>query len=201
MRLSKMKKLTFGGLIIASVLISLHAFSGSNPAERTLSNLGLYYPRFFITWGLLASLSVFFNLGYLARKLNVKSKIFNVVRYVGSFAVLITVTINNPNYQWMVITHWASGMTFGALSFFSTLYLFWRKFKTARGLCPYLTLCALAAAFTVITIIFLGLTALAQIVILIVCQLCLFTANFVERKAWLTLGSNSHQIDEPQIPL
>ena len=178
----KNKKFYIAVITLVSVFLSLYAFVDTSPAQRTLSNIGLYYPRFFITWGLFAGISVFLNLHLLAEKLKFKSKIFNIMT-CGSFAVFLTVFINGPA-QWQVIIHWSSGMTFGILSFLCTMALFWIKFCKCRSYFPYMTLCLLAAVFTVATIYFLGLTALCQIVILIVCQLCLLTANVIERKSY-----------------
>ena len=180
MRVLKDKKLYYCIILFTSVWLSLVSFLDTSPAERTLSSIGGENALWFIFWGIFACLSVYTQLNMLSRKLKYEKKWFRWMIIIGSCAVVVTSIINGPE-TWQSLIHWTTGIVFGVLSVLGCLILFSEKKRVSNGSFPYITLVVLSCVFTISSIMVWGLTALCQIVILIICQLLLFRANYFDK--------------------
>ena len=180
-------------LLLASMFLSLVSFVSTNPAERTLSNIGGEDPLWFAAWGIVTALAVFFNVKLLANKLNFKNKVFDIITAVGSFEIVVTVIIWGEAW-WQVAIHWTTGITFGILSFLCVFVLLCVRSRARGRVSWWIPIVAVAAAADVFTIIALGLTALCEIVILVVVEVALFSINFVQNEN-LVLQDDESVID------
>ena len=173
------REFTCAALMIASIFLSLVSFVNVNPAERTLSNIGAEDPMWFFAWGIVSAIAVYFNVKLLGDKLGLKNKWFDLMAKIGSFAVVVTVCIWGDAW-WQVAIHWTSGMTFGILSFAAVFILLCVMSIKHKKMSKWVPIVLAAAAVDIFFIVLLGLTALCEIVILVVVQIALFIVNFVQ---------------------
>ena len=166
--------------LLASIWLSIVSFINTSPAEQTLSSIGAADRVWFFAWGLTSAFGVYLGLRILADRLKFTSKIFNTVALVGSFAVMLP-TIIMGDLIIQKVFHWGGGMTFGIACYLCILIMLVVKSKREKKFSLIIPLILIAAAIDVAFIFYMGLTALCEITILVVCEIVLFYTLYIEK--------------------
>ena len=178
------KNFLSGAVIIASIVISMIMVRrGENPQTDPFSAIGAENRILFIFWGSTTGAAVYLNLRLLATRLNVQSKIFQIVLAVGCSMAIVTSIVLGMDTLRRVI-HVGSAMIFGIVCVLCLLFLMIVKLKrkNKRLSATYITAMAIAGLIFILTSIYVGwFTAFTQIILSNVCLVAMFCSNFIEK--------------------
>lgn len=76
--------------LFASIATTILMYSLTTEEETTISAMQVKYPVLGIIWAVAAAFAVFFNMEWLLKESEIKSKCFRVLVITGSFSVLLT---------------------------------------------------------------------------------------------------------------
>lgn len=172
------------------MIISFEMLNRSHdPGTQAFSSIGLANRALFIIWGFFTGLAIYLNMRLLARRLNFKSKWFEVLLIIGCLMIMVTTSIVGSSgeiWDWERIVHLLSALIFGAIciSLVITLMIVKIRRKNKKSSVTYLTAILLAFAIFAMSTLYIGwFTANAQILLINVCLVTMFCSNFIERWA------------------
>ena len=167
-------------LLSISLTLSLIAigFLGKSIANRTLSSFGREHRAWFILWGVFTSLSVLSNMLMFQRDFNLHKRLLGIITVFGSMSVIITSLVVGEDTLQKVI-HYTSVITFGLLCFLGIAYSYFITRKQKKSLNIILIVMTASAVADIVYFSICGLTALCELLLLFVCQFCIFFSNFI----------------------
>jgi len=181
---SVIKTLLCGASVITSIVISVIMISlGENPQTDALSRIGYVNRGLFFVWGVTTGLAVYLNLKILSKRLQFKSKIFDIALILGCSMSIVAVTVMGYSPANRAIHIISSGI-FGVVCVACVLTLMIVKAikKNKRTSVPYITAMALAGVIFIFTSAQVGwFTASTQVLLANVCLTAMFCSNFIER--------------------
>jgi len=85
-----------------------------DPAEHTISMIGLEHPWLFRLWGLVAAIVAVLNNRYMMRRYDFKSKLCTVGMVVGCVGIALSVNIpTTDDWGLQLVAHWGTAIVFG----------------------------------------------------------------------------------------
>ena len=179
------KKLFCVVFLVISILLSttMLAMAEGNLLEIAFSVIGDANQAMFIMWGVATAGAVYLNMKLLASRLQVKSKIFEVVLAVACLAAIPLVCITGYE-TWRRIVHVTSAMLFGILGIICVVFLFIMKLrrKSKKSAVPWLMAIFIVAVMFIYSTVQVGwFTAFTQILVINLCLIATFTSNFFEK--------------------
>ena len=178
------KTMISGGAVVVSVALSIIMISLSDsPGTDPFSAVGENNRILFFAWGFSTGLAVYMNLRLLARRLQVKSKFFEIALAIGCSMALVTTSIVGMQTL-MRIIHVSSAAIFGLVCTMCVLAILIIKLKKKgkQTSVPYITALAIAGIVFIIATIYAGwFTAYTQILLANVCLVTMFCSNYIEK--------------------
>lgn len=168
---------------------------GNNPASElgTLSLLCENRKAFFWAWGILTSGGLVLNAQYMYNKFKMKSKFLNVIcvlSFVSMCAVALTLGHSIADWNFKRVMHWiATGcfiaFTFAAIALFFIINIKKHKKFNLLTACTFLILASFVFIF-----VFVGKSALMEIIPLALIEIFVFAVNFTP---WIKTEQNEKE--------
>ena len=158
---------------------------GNNPASEvgTLSLLCEDRKIYFWIWGILTSGSIIANTQNMYNRFSIKSKFYNTLCVLAFISMaLIAITLGHSIEDWNPkrIAHWVATGVFIVLTVAPLLFPFIRYRKKKKCFSLY-ALCTVAILMTFVVIfVFVGKSALMEIIPIALIEIFLFVINFVK---------------------
>lgn len=160
---------------------------GNNPASElgTLSLLCEDRKFFFWIWGILTSGSIIANTQLMYRRYEHKSKLFDTLCVLAFVSMaLIALTLGHSIEDWNPkrIAHWVATGVFIALTVAPILLFFLKHRKEHKEFTLY-AICTVAILMTFVVIfVFVGKSALMEMIPIALIEVFLFIVNFLVKK-------------------
>ncbi|MCL2445734.1 MAG: hypothetical protein FWD06_03075 [Oscillospiraceae bacterium] len=139
-----------------------------NPAEHTISMIGLEHPWLFRLWGLVAAIIAVLNNRYMMRRYDFKSKLCTIGMVVGCVGIALSVNIpTTDDWGWQLVGHWGTAIVFGVSMVLPASLLLLRgaiKQKSRRALIVLVAL--VPVSLGMLTWLFIDKGGIAQQVIM-----------------------------------
>ena len=151
-----------------------------DPAEHTISMIGLEHPWLFRLWGLVAAILAVLNSLYMMRRYEYKNRFCTAGLLVGCVSIALSVNIpTTDDWGWQLVAHWGTAIVFGiSVMIPAGLFLLMaaRKRKSRRALVTLIL--AVPTSMAMLTWLIIDKGGIAQAVMMAISAGALFLLNY-----------------------
>ncbi|MCL2195660.1 MAG: hypothetical protein FWB76_06895 [Oscillospiraceae bacterium] len=151
-----------------------------DPADFTISMIGLEHPWLFRLWGLTAAFVAVLNNCYMMRRYDFQSKFFPIAMVVGCIGIALTTNIpTTEDWGLQLVAHWGTAIVFGVCMILPASLLLLRGALKQKSRLALIVLIALVPiSLGMLTWLIIDKGGIAQQVIIVAAMGALAALNF-----------------------